>query len=234
MWELFVAEGCIPFSVALVLMLCIAAIELITSGTASAFLDSLIPDFDGVDGLDAADGLDAVDGLDAADGMDAADVDVQVPLLTRLLGWIRAKNVPILIAFVCFLTIFSLSGYILQSVIKKIITVYLPWYIAVWPALVISIPVVRMFTGILAKFVIKGETDAVSLDSLVTRIGYITVGTAKVGQPAEAKVEDQHGKTHYVRVEPKKEEDVFPKKTKIVLVRKDGNVFKAIPYGDDE
>ena len=47
-----------------------------------------------------------------------------------------------LVVFVAFLTIFSLSGFIIQSIIHTATTKYLPWFIAILPALAITIIVV--------------------------------------------------------------------------------------------
>ena len=48
----------------------------------------------------------------------------------------------------------------------------------------------------------KDETTAVSDASLVGRVGTIVIGTASAGRPAETRVHDEHGTTHYIMVEP--------------------------------
>ena len=219
MFDLFLADGCQPFSIALVIMLCIAVIELLTSGIASAALDSILPDFDGLDSLDTVDGIDAAD---------TADVDV--PAMTKLLGFIRVKGVPMLIVLVAFLTVFSLTGFILQTVVESMTTKYLPYMIAIWPTLLITVPAVKLFSGLLEKVVIRDETEAVSSDSFVTCVAVLIEATAKVGCPAEALLEDKYGHHHYVRVEPKEEGVEFSKGDKVVLVKKEGYIFKVVAY----
>ena len=72
-----------------------------------------------------------------------------------------------------------------------------------------------------------------SKESLVGRVATITLGTAKHGHPAEAKVKDQHDQTHYLMVEPDALEQEFAQGTKVLLVRKQGAVFYVINIEHD-
>lgn len=74
----------------------------------------------------------------------------------------------------------------------------------------------------------KDETDAVSGKTLIGRVATIISGTAKPENPVQAKVKDEHGKTHYIMVEPDKAEESFETHSKVVLVSQSGAVFKAI------
>ena len=66
----------------------------------------------------------------------------------------------------------------------------------------LSLPLLRFGGGVLQKVMPKDETTAVSEDSLIGRVAIITLGQARQGFPAEARVKDQHGYSHYIRLEP--------------------------------
>ena len=53
------------------------------------------------------------------------------------------------------------------------------------------------------KFLLGQEMRAqLAQAGLVGRMATIVLGTARQGSPAQAKVRDQHGQTHYVMLEP--------------------------------
>ncbi len=213
MLDFLLADANVPFAVALVLMLFIGLLE----GTASLFgagfshvLDSLVPDVDiGVDVDVAPDGL----------GSQSA--------LSKLLGWLRVGKVPVLILLVVFLTTFGLIGYIGQYLIRGVAGFYLPATLASVGALAASIPVLRLSTSVLERILPRDETSAVSHDTFIGRTAVITLGTARRGTPAQARLRDRHGQTHYVMVEPDSDED-FPTGTVVLLVKRDSAIFQAI------
>ena len=56
----------------------------------------------------------------------------------------------------------------------------------------------------------------------------IVLGTARRNEPAQARLRDEHGKTHYVMVEPEFDGDELPSGTPVLLVKVDGSRFRAI------
>jgi hypothetical protein len=211
--ELLTADQNLPFSVSLAIMFGMALLEgvstLLGAGL-SHLIDAIIPDLH----------------LDPEPG----DLDGHgTSSLSRLLGWLRIGEVPALILLVIFLTAFGLVGLALQSLARASLGSFLPAGLASIPALVISVPAVRLFGGALAAVLPKDETDAVTEASLVGRVAIITLGTARAGYPAEARTTDTHGTTHYLMVEPDTPSDEFPAGTAVLLVSKTGALFKAIP-----
>ena len=75
---------------------------------------------------------------------------------------------------------------------------------------------------------LRDETESVSEKTFIGRIAVVTLGKARVGSPAQAKLRDQHGQTHYVMVEPDQPGEEFPAGTDVLLVRQVGAVFKSI------
>ncbi len=210
----------LPFAVALAVMLGIAVLEgvltLIGFGLSNA-LDSLLPDHD----FD----LDLHPDVDVHHD---AHVEMQSPsALSHFLSWLRVGKVPVLMLFVVFLTAFGLIGLSLQGFVHNLSGSLLPASIASIPAVVLALPVVRVMGSLIAKIMPQDETEAVSRNSLIGRVATITLGTARPDSPAEARVLDLHGTSHYVMVEPDTE-DEFNRGDQVVLVRITGSVFRAI------
>lgn len=211
MVEFIAAPQNLAFSVALVLMFGIAILEGITAvfGAAlSGVLDSLLPDFD----------------FDME-----MDIEGHSPhALSRLLAWLRFGKVPVLILLVIFLTGFGLIGLGIQSFTQNTFGFLWPSLIASIPAVFLTLPIVRIFGGVLGAIMPKDETEVVSQDSFIGRIANITLGTAKISSPAEAKLTDEYGMTHYIMVEPDNVNDEFDKTTPVLVIKKDGHIFKVI------
>ena len=54
-------------------------------------------------------------------------------------------------------------------------------------------------------------------------------GEALAGQPAEAKLQDRFGQTHYLLVEPDDEAGRFVEGDEVLLVQGSGSRFRGIP-----
>ena len=211
MIDFLLATENMPFTVALAVMFGIAFLEGVTvllGFALSGMLDALLPDFD-------------------------MDFDIEAELeapssISRMLSWLRVGKVPMLMLLIVFLTGFGLIGLALQSLLHGSFGFLLPNWLMSIPAFLLALPVVRIFGGALNRIMPNDETDAVSADSLVGRLATITLGTAVSGSPAEAKVRDIHGTTHYVMVEPDMAGESFAAQSSVLLVRNEGAVFKAI------
>jgi len=199
MGNFLLADGNMPFTLAITVMLAFGIIEtlgmLFGLGISDA-IDTLLPDFD-------AD----VDGAQGA------------TTLTALLGWLRIGQVPLLILLVVFLTAFGVIGLTTQYAAQTISGHFLPTWIAVIPAVFFALPPVRYFGALFSRFIPKVETEAVSTDTFIGKIAKITLGTAKQGYPAEAKLSDKFHTVHYVMVEPDVA-DEFEQGTQVLLVKK--------------
>ncbi len=220
-----------PFVVALAVMLLIALMEgvgMLFGIALSGIVDSLLPDFDVPDvDVDIPDmDIDANVQLHAPD-LDAPSVPGAGPF-TQFLGWLCFGRVPALVLLVAFLTAFGLSGLIIQSIVSAITTFYLPAIIAVVPAFAAALPATRYIGLGLSKIMPKEESEAVSRKGFVGKIAVITKGTARQGLPAEAKLQDHFGHTHYVLVEPDIDDEAFAQGSEVLLVRQTGSRFRVI------
>jgi len=159
------------------------------------------------------------------------DHDVHVDHATNgggVLGWLHVGKVPLLIVLIIFLTAFGVSGLLIQAVTRSIVGIYWPGAVAAVPAFVVALPAVRAMGGLFARIVPRDETTAVSEDSLVGRVAVITVGVAANNAPAEGRVRDVHGQTHYVMVEPDIAAESFSAGTEVLLVKRAGAKFFGI------
>ena len=159
---------------------------------------------------------------------DMATPDAPQSVLSKLLGWINFGKVPLLIIIVCFLSVFGVIGYLLQYFTQGLTSVLLPQLIAVPIAFVITMPFVRLFTSMLEKIMPRDESSALKEESFIGAMVTITLGTAKKGSPAEAKLTDVHGQTHYFMVQPEQEDEQFEQGSSVLLLRPSSNGFYAI------
>ena len=195
-----------PFTIALIILLAIAFIEgvgLIIGLALSSALDTILPDID----ID----FDMDGNVISQSGF------------TKLLGWMNVGRVPALVIIICLLGAFIVSGYLLQGAVYTALGVFLPTYVAIPLAFVGAIPFTRAFTNVMAKIMPTDESSAVSIDDFIGKTAVITIGRALRGSPAEAKLTDSFGQTHYVMVEPKDEEIVFEQGELILIAQKKEN-----------
>lgn len=145
-----------------------------------------------------------------------------------VLSWLYVGRAPLLILLAAFLTGFGISGLILQSVIKSVVGGYLWGLLAAIPAFLAALPVTRLVGSFFARFLKREHSDAASREAFIGRIAVVVRGEARRGFPAEAKLRDQQGASHYILVEPDEEGAVFTAGSEVLLVEQAGAVFRAI------
>ena len=189
-----------PFAAALVIMLVLAIVQLIG-----------VADFGDAD-ID----LDAdSDGLPDAGMFDG---------LLTLLG---IGRIPLTIWLALFLFLFAGIGLSIQEFAESLTGAPLYSWLAAVVAAGLTLPVTGVLARPLGRIMPKDHTTAVSTESLIGRRATITVGIARAGSPARAKVRDVHGQTHHVMVEPHEEASEIHAGDEVLLVRREGNQFYA-------
>lgn len=199
----------LPFSVALAIVVLIGVLEgvgAVIGFALSGLLDNLVPDLD----LD----VDAEIGDHGAVG--------------EFLSWLRVRQVPVIVILIAFLTSYAVTGFVLQQVIYSLFGMMLPAIVAGVIVLFACLPFTRLFTGVMAKILPGDETDAVASSTFIGRPAVITLGTASSGNPAQARLKDKHGQSHYVMVAPDTDGESFNQGASVLLVRRDGATFYAI------
>jgi len=164
------------------------------------------------------------------------DLDIDVDVVNTsfsdgLLSFLGLGRLPMMIWLALYLMIFTVMGYTGQQIINALTGELLPSLLAAPSVGLIALPVAGLLARPLEHIMPKDETTAVSIDSLVGRFAEIEIGTAAQGSPARAKVTDSHGHNHFVMVEPDNLGQSFVKGEKLLLVRRENNIFKAISQG---
>lgn len=233
MLDFILAEPNRVFAFATGAVLVIATLEVILAmgglGMMGA-LDNLVPDDFDIDVGDVDAGID----LDAD-----ADLDVDVDaggganFLHMLLGFFGVGRVPLLVVIVSFLGSFGMAGYLVQWLMHGVTGLYLPGLIAMVPAFIGGSFATRHLALAVGRLVPDVETEAVDSGSFVGRTAVITLGEARAGHPAQGKLRDHNGQTHYLMVEPDEEDKTYRQGDEVLLVSKEGSVFKAIDVPSD-
>ena len=226
MIEAFLTPNAYPFSIALCVVLGLFILELISLllGGSIMAIGSDAPDVD----LD----LDADFDID----LDVdADLDIEPDLDTEfgggptgVLGWLGIGEVPFLIWLVSFLTIFGLTGLLTLNVGNAITGLTMSLAITVPVAIIVATYAARFIARIVASIMPKTESTAMRTRFLGGHHGVISQGTARRGQPAEAKLKDRHGNTHYLRVEPLEDDVEIPQGRDVHVIRKRDGMFFVV------
>ena len=209
MLEMLTHPAAFPFACALAVMVALASLEVLSllfGAQLSGLLDNLMPDLDLDTDLDADSGH-------AGPG--------------ALLVWLKLDELPLLMVLIVFLTLFGLIGLGIQTVVADATGAPWPLGIAVLATLVALVLPLRWLLVGLARVMPGDETEAVARADLVGLSGSIVLGTARRGSPAQAKVRNTLGQTHYVMVEPEQDGEAFAAGETIVLTVCRANLFLA-------
>ncbi|MBO9464025.1 DUF1449 family protein [Tropicibacter sp. R15_0] len=241
MFDQLLSDGFVPFTLSLALLFGLLALELVFALLGGTLLGAGGDGMDGpeIDGPDI-DGPDLdvpemeigdldidLDGLDTSDLElpSFADVDVDTDLPdgaaqpSGIAAWLGFGKMPALIWLSAILMAFGITGVVLQNLVLGLFGAALPALLAAIPAAVAAIFFARRFGTGFARLIPKTETAALSERHLGRRQGVITQGTAARGRPAEVKVTDRFGNTHYLRAEPLRDDAQIPQGTEVVVLR---------------
>ena len=210
MLEFLLADANLPFALALGLMLGIGLLEglaLLAGFDISRSLDDLL--------------------FDAEFQVEAGESEA--PGGAAFLAWLHIGVVPMLVLLVVFLAAFGCTGLAVQSLALRGLGHTLAPAWASGLALLASLPILRISGSGLRKL-FQDQTRAVSQDAFLGTIGTIVIGTARSGQPAQARLQDDLGQSHYVMVEPTTAEEVFETGTEVLLVERQGAVYRGLKF----
>lgn len=207
------ADYNLPFAIAMGLMVLLALLQVIGLG-----------DFD----VDADLDLDADLDADAIGDPTSAGIGGAI---TTLLG---LGKVPVFVWLITFLLAFAVIGMSIQALASDLTGSPLYAWLAALFAGGASIPVTAALVRPIGYLMPKDETSAVGLDTLVGRRGTVTTGSAARGSPARTEVRDRHGHAHHVMVEPHEDASSIPAGDQVLLVRREGELFFAVPLADRE
>jgi len=128
---------------------------------------------------------------------------------------------------------FGLAGITLQQVIAAVFSTALPAWLAALPAAIGSLWFAGRFGAVFARLLPKDETQSVSERHLGRRKGVVSQGTAARGRPAEVRVSDRFGNTHYLRAEPLRDDVSIAQGTEVIVLRQRYDEgYRIVALGD--
>ena len=163
-------------------------------------------------------------------GDDFAELDGEGFLNTSFANWLNINKVPFLIYLVVLLTLFGLTGLIINGITASALGFTLPAFVSVPLAFVISLLVTARTVKIISGLLPSVESSAVNSDDFIGSVAEITIGEASRGNPAEAKFTDHYSQPHFVLVEPFEEEELFTQGERVILVKKNQHSWLATRY----
>ena len=168
--------------------------------------------------------LGDISGGTAPDSATTTDVDGS-GLIARAFGWLMVGRLPVLVVIVLLLASFGLTGLMVQWALISMTSSAAPsWSVAI-AAAVAAVFATRSLGRGLAAVMPRDETEAVHRTELVGTSATILRGTARRGAPAEAKVADVHGASHYILIEPDDATASFASGDVVRVTRLDGAVY---------
>ncbi|MGV7216079.1 OB-fold-containig protein [Bradyrhizobium sp. UFLA05-112] len=148
------------------------------------------------------------------------------------ISWINLGGVPLLIFLLLMLGAFSITGFLIQDV-ARMVAGPLPASIASLGAVIVSVPLVRVSSGFIAKIIPKDESYAVGLGDLVGRVGEVVIGPLDQGPPGRVSVADVHGNRHFVWAVAAPSSEPLAQGSLVLLVDRDGTRFLAVKADDE-
>lgn len=160
----------------------------------------------------------------------AVDGDLSVD--AGLLSIAGIGRLPFLMWLMLLLGLFGAIGLAGQELMVSLTGHPLTAWIMGPLAALTALPVTGAVARPLGRILPHDETTAIDVAQLVGREAEIVIGTARQGSPARGRVIDHHGQVHHLMVEPDNEGQTFVAGERVLLVRREGELFKAIARGD--
>ncbi|MBL3594689.1 DUF1449 family protein [Rhodovulum sulfidophilum] len=142
---------------------------------------------------------------------------------TGALGGVAALlglgKMPLMIWLASVFMAFGIAGVAIQTAAYGLWAGLLPGGLVAIPSAALAVLFTRSFGAVFARLLPRTETQSVRARHLGRRMGVVTQGTASRGRPAEVRVRDRYGNTHYLRAEPLRDEDSIPAGCEVLVMR---------------
>lgn len=160
------------------------------------------------------------------------DADGEMALDSGLLSLIGLGRVPFIVWLMVLLSAFGIIGFSVQELLEALTgSPWTAWLVG--PAVgAAALPITGALSRPLGRLLPHDETSAIDRAALIGREAEIEIGTAMPGSPARAKVTDHYGQVHLVMLEPDNDGQRFVQGERVLIVRREGELFKAIARGD--
>lgn len=165
-------------------------------------------------------------------GLGDFDVGADADIDAAPLAWLGVGRLPLLMLLVGYLTSFGLIGLVGQQLSADLLGTLQPLWLAAPLAAAVALPVTGVAARLLGRIMPQDHTTAIAVEDLVGRAAVVLTGRATPGSPARARVVDHYGQAHFVMVEPDNPGQSFEEGEAVLLVRREGDAFRAITRGD--
>lgn len=145
-----------------------------------------------------------------------------------VLAYLNAGHLPLTLFVASAAAVFGVTGLGVQQIAAAILGVPLPLYAAIPIAIIAAIPGTHMISKGLGSLLPKTETTAISSDDFIGREGEVMAGTGARGMPVQVKLRDEHGQSHYIMVEPVRDDDTLKQGQSVLITARDGVHYLAI------
>ncbi|KEO60109.1 OB-fold-containig protein [Thioclava indica] len=169
--------------------------------------------------------------LDGYDGPGEITHDVSGTSVGGILDILGMRKVPMTVWLAIFLALFASAGLVMQTLLSATFGWMLPRIIAVPIALVPALALTRAIASGIARLIPRTETPAISEHSLGRRRSVVIIGTARRRSPAQVRITDGYGNTHYTMLEPLSDSDEITQGSKVLVLRLPRGLLRLVPLG---
>ncbi|WP_417809284.1 OB-fold-containig protein [Thioclava sp.] len=169
--------------------------------------------------------------LGGYDSPTAITHDVSGTSAGGILDVLGMRKVPMTVWLAIFLALFAGAGLVMQTLLSATFGWTLPRLIAVPIALVPALALTRAIASGIARLIPRTQTSAISERSLGRCRGVVTIGTARRGNPAQVRITDGYGNTHYTMLEPLSDSDEITQGSEVLVLRLPRGLLRLVPLG---
>lgn len=164
-----------------------------------------------------------------ADELMAFDIEGALP--SGWLAWLGTDRGPSYLWLIVFLGCFGSAGLIVNALAEVVAGAPLGWALSVPGAFVLGLVLTSAATRGAARVLPAEESNASDVSSLEGLSAVVRQGVARKGYPAQAKLTDGHGQSHFPMVEPIDEGVELSPGEEVVLIRKAKGTWQVIKEG---
>lgn len=140
--------------------------------------------------------------------------------------WLHLGKIPSLILMLLLLFSFSITGLMIQGISWQWFGAFLSHWLTLPMALLSALLLLRVLGLRVRRSLIDWSNAKPPIElRLIGRMATICGGTARLGQPVQARVRDKHGRLHYIQVEPELGE--LPDGSDVMLTHRIGTAYRA-------
>ena len=161
------------------------------------------------------------------------DLDIDTSIGTAVLDWLHIGRIPMIVLVLIFLMSFGIIGIVCQSILISEGSSHV-WLVSIF-SFITSPGILHFFGGWLVYLFPEDSSVAVSSDTFNGKMAIIVMGEATKDTYAQARLEDDQGKTHHVLVKPDNKTHIYKEGQCVVLVdreNKDSTNFICIAMED--